>query len=117
MQYLPMILQTISSFTGSQAEERERGHSDHSWKLPPMLEKVHVLFDHFIHSESGKYIIETLGAEKSLKVFQNDKGEFDYKKFGEMMENHSFRRHWIKLVTERLMGFLQYLTEPEVYNK
>lgn len=117
MQYIPMILQTINSFTGSDAEQREKSHSDHSWKLPPFLEKLHLGFDHFMNSEMGKYLIEILGAEKSLKVFQNEKGEFDYQKFGEMMENRSFRRHWIKLVTERMVNSLKYISQPEVYRQ
>lgn len=117
MQYVPMILQTIGSFTGSDAQQRERTHSDHSWKLPPFLEKIHLGFDHFMNSEMGKNFIETLGAEKSFKVFQNEKGEFDYRKFGEMMENRSFRRHWIKLVTERVVGFLQFISDPNVYTQ
>lgn len=117
MQFVPMILQTINSFTGSDADQREKSHEDHSWKLPPFLEKIHIGFDHFMNSEMGKYAMETLGAEKSLKVFHNEKGEFDNQKFAELMENRSFRRHWIKLVTERLMDFLQYISEPKVYRQ
>lgn len=117
MQFLPMILQSISSFNGPVAEEREKSHSDHSWKLPPFLEKLHLGFDHLMNSEMGKYVIEVLGAEKSLKIFQNEKGEFDYQKFAEMMENRSFRRHWIKLVTERLINSLKYISQPEVYSQ
>lgn len=110
-----MILQTISAFTGLDAEQREKSHSDHSWKLPPFLEKLHLNFDHFMNSDMGKLLIEFLGAESSLKVFQNEKGEFDYQKFGDLMENRSFRRHWIKMVTEKLMEWLKYISQPEVY--
>lgn len=117
MQYIPMILQTINAFTGSDADQREKSHSNHAWKLPPFLEKIHLGFDHFMNSEMGKYALELLGAEKSLKMFKDDKGEFDYKKFGEMMENRSFRRHWIKLVTERMINTLTYISQPEVYQK
>lgn len=110
-----MIVQTFGAFAGSGAKQREKSHSDHSWKLPPFLEKLHLNFDHFMNSEMGKLIIETIGAEKSFKVFQNDKGEFDYKKFGDMIENRSFRRHWIKMVTEKIMEWLKYFSQPEVY--
>lgn len=117
MQYAPMILQTISSFVGSEAEQREKRHTDHSSKLPPSLEKLHVGFDHLMNSEMGKYIVDYVGAEKSFKIFKNDKGEFDYKKFTEMMENRSFRRHWIKLLTDRLTDTLHYISDPKVYNE
>lgn len=112
---LLMALKTINSFVGPEAKKREAGHSDHAWSLPPYLEKIHVMFDHLIHSDMGKYLIELLGTEKSFKVFTDESGKFNYKKFGELMENHSFRRHWIRQVTERISGILQYLADPKVY--
>ncbi|CAG9821983.1 unnamed protein product [Phaedon cochleariae] len=115
MSYLPMIMQLINSFTGPEAESRAKSHESHSWLLPPFLEKLHVVFDHFINSDIGKQIIAALGAEKTFKVFLDEQGKFSYQKFGEMMENHSFRRHWIRLLTDRIAGFLVYVSHPTVY--
>ncbi|CAG9821980.1 unnamed protein product [Phaedon cochleariae] len=115
MSYLPMIMQLINSFTGPEAESRAKSHESHSWLLPPFLEKLHVVFDHFINSDIGKQIIAALGAEKTFKVFLDEQGKFSYQKFGEMMENHSFRRHWIRLLTDRIAGFLVYVSNPTVY--
>ncbi|KAG5866258.1 hypothetical protein JTB14_005064 [Gonioctena quinquepunctata] len=113
--YLPLIAQFIGSFSGPEAERRARQHDDHAWSLPPYLEKWHIIFDHFIHSDMGKYVISALGAEKTFKVFSDGEGRFSYQKFGELMENHSFRRHWIRMVTDRIAGFLQYAADPTVY--
>nr|QOD39441.1 seminal fluid protein [Ophraella communa] len=113
--YLPLMLQSIKAFVGPQAESRAKSHEGHSSLMPPVLEKAHVMFDHFIHSEIGQHIIASLGAEKSFKVFLDKKGRFNLKKFGEMMENHSYRRQWIRVVTDRIAEFLQYASKPAVY--
>ncbi|CAG9841053.1 unnamed protein product [Diabrotica balteata] len=112
---LPTILQTMNAFVGPEARSREKSHAGHASLMPPFLEKLHVLFDHFIHSEMGKSTIAALGAEKSFKVFLDDKGRFSYKKFGELMENHSYRRQWIRILTDRIAEFLQYASDPSVY--
>ncbi|KAJ8982722.1 hypothetical protein NQ317_019513 [Molorchus minor] len=113
LNYLPMIMQTISSFTGPEAEKRAEGHSGHSSLLPPYLEKIHIAFDNFIHSDMGKYFLAAIGAEKAFKVFEDDTGRFNYSKFTDMMENLSFRRHWIRMVTDRLVDMLQYASDPK----
>ncbi|KAJ8968181.1 hypothetical protein NQ314_002440 [Rhamnusium bicolor] len=115
LSFLPMIMQTLGSFAGPEAEKRAESHSDHAWLLPPVLEKLHIMFDNFIHSDMGKYFINVIGAEKTFKVFADENGRFSYRKFVEMMENHSFRRHWIRLVTDRIADMLQYLTSAQYF--
>ncbi|CAG9859340.1 unnamed protein product [Phyllotreta striolata] len=112
---LPGILQTINTFMGPEADERAKGHEGHSWLMPPLLEKFHVLFDHFVHSEIGKQTIAAIGAEKSFKVFMDENGRFNYRKFGELMENLSYRRQWIRIVTDRIAEFIKYAAQPKVY--
>lgn len=114
LNYLPMIMQTINAFNSPAAKKRAETHSDHSWKLPPFLEKLHVIFDNFIHSDMGKYALNVMGAEKAFNVFTDDNGRFNYPKFVEMMENRSFRRHWIRMVTDRIVDMLQYANDPKI---
>ncbi|CAH0554477.1 unnamed protein product [Brassicogethes aeneus] len=114
MNILPTLLQTFNAFAGPDAQRREQGHSGHSSLLPPFLEKLHIYFDHFIHSEMGKTVISFIGAEKIFKIFTDESGRFDYNKFGEMMENHSFRRHWIKQATDRVMTLLKMAADPQL---
>nr|CAI5825183.1 unnamed protein product [Callosobruchus analis] len=68
MSYLPMIMQALQSFSGPEADAREKQHESHSSMMPPFLEKMHVYFDHFLHTDMGKNIIAMLGAEKAFKV-------------------------------------------------
>lgn len=114
---LPMIMNTVAAFTGPEAQRREKSHAGHSSMLPPFLEKLHVLFDHFIHSELGRNIINMIGAEKTFRSFLDDNGKFSYQKFGEMMENHSFRKHWLSVVTSRVAGFVSYIADPKIQKK
>lgn len=114
---LPTIIQTINSFTGPEARKREADHDDHTDLLPPFLEKLHVSFDHFMNSPMGKKVLSFMAGDKIFKIFLDENGQFDYKKFGEMIENISFRRYWIGAVTDRAIVFLQQATDPKVYKE
>nr|CAI5825182.1 unnamed protein product [Callosobruchus analis] len=116
MSYLPMIMQALQSFSGPEADAREKQHESHSSMMPPFLEKMHVYFDHFLHTDMGKNIIAMLGAEKAFKAFADENGRFDYKKFGELMENHSFRKHWISTVTDRVADLAHTYLDPRTFD-
>ena len=45
MGLLPVILDTFAS--GSSNKDGKHDHSDHSWYMPPILEHIHVMWDHF----------------------------------------------------------------------
>lgn len=114
---LPSIVEYIGSFLGIEGDFFSGKHEDHQWTLPPILERAHVLFEQFINSEGGKNLINVMGAEKFIKIFTDDKGNFDYGKFVEMLENHSFRRHWISMVTTRMAEWITYLSNPKIQKK
>lgn len=114
MEYLPQILDTINSFTGEEAKQRELEHSSHAWLMPPVLEKLHLLFDHFAHSELGRGMWRKLGLEKLFETFSQN-GRFNFGKFFELLENQSFRRHWINLVTVKITDFVAFITHPKTH--
>lgn len=117
LNYAPMLMQTIESFVGPEAYEREKEHEGHAWMLPPGIEKLHLLFDHFMHSDMGKAFIGNIGAEKFIKVFRDENGRLSYAKFVDLLENHSFRRHWIHMITTRLLDFVAYFADPYTQKK
>lgn len=41
MNLMPIVMQTLSSFTGSEMEKTEQKHKSHNNVLPPFLEKIH----------------------------------------------------------------------------
>lgn len=48
MGLLPMILDSVSSGDNSHHNDKKKhDHSDHSWWVPPILENMHVMWDHF----------------------------------------------------------------------
>lgn len=113
--YAPMAIQTFNAFFGPEAQKRKDQHEGHAWYFPPILEKVHLLADHFVNSDIGREIIATVGAEKVVKIFSDETGRFSYDKYVELMENHSFRRHWIHMVTARMMQFAEHYADPKNY--
>lgn len=109
----PMLLSTVNSFIGPEALERAKEHEDHAWLMPPIIEKIHLLFDHFMNSELGRVIVDKIAGEKFIKTFKDENGRFQYSKFTELLENQSFRRHWIKMVASRASDFIVYISDPK----
>lgn len=117
MDYLPTIMNTVGTFMGLDGETPVGSHSDHDWFLPPVLEKMHILFEQFFHSEAGKNLLNSAGAEKLIKLFSDENGKFSYDKFVELIENQSFRRHWIRLITNRIAVVISYVADPKIQKK
>lgn len=66
--YLPMIMQVVNSFSGPEGEKVYAKHKDHAWVLPPFLEKVHVMWDHFSNSELADALWKKSGVHSIFKV-------------------------------------------------
>lgn len=111
MDYLPTLL------GGFMANAPKKSHADHDWFLPPILEKIHVFFEEFVSSETGKYVIGSLGLDKLMKLFSDENGNFSYDKFVQMVENQSFRRHWLKVATSRMSTIISYVSNPKMQKK
>nr|XP_022902456.1 uncharacterized protein LOC111415147 [Onthophagus taurus] len=112
-QNLPDLMDNIKAFFGIEAQAREEAHKDHKSFLPPVLEKLHVFFDHFMHSPFGKNLWVKFEGDKYMKLFSDEQtGNFSYSKFVEMVENHSFRKHWLTMVTKKVSELLSYFADP-----
>lgn len=114
---LPLIMSTISSFTGPEAEERAHKHADHAWFLPPLVEKLHVFWDHFISSDLGKTVWKNAGLSELTKTFTDENGRIDFEVILKSLENHSFRRRWIKRATTYLAEWATHVANPEVQQR
>lgn len=68
MSLLPMAIQAINSFSGPEGERTQAKHKDHQWVLPPFLERIHVLWDHFSSSELAEALWEKSGVNQIFKV-------------------------------------------------
>lgn len=68
MSLLPMAIQAINSFVGPDGEKVHAKHKDHQWILPPFLERIHVMWDHFSNSELAEALWEKSGVNTIFKV-------------------------------------------------
>lgn len=65
---IPMAIQAINSFSGPDGEKVHAKHKDHQWVLPPFLERIHVMWDHFSSSELAQALWEKSGVNAIFKV-------------------------------------------------
>lgn len=68
MSLLPMVMQAVNSFAGPEGEKTQAKHKDHAWVLPPFLEKIHVMWDHFSNSELADALWKKSGVYSIFKV-------------------------------------------------
>ncbi|XP_018802771.1 PREDICTED: uncharacterized protein LOC108977512 [Bactrocera latifrons] len=117
MSLLPLVMQAVSSFAGPEGQQTQEKHKGHAWVLPPFLEHIHVVWDHFSNSELSDALYEKSGVNKILKGFKGRDGKLDYDRLFDSLNNQSFRRRWIKSATLYLADWASYLANPEVYLK
>ncbi|XP_069363132.1 uncharacterized protein [Maniola hyperantus] len=114
---MPMIMNTLNSFSEDEANKRADEHKDHASFLPPFLEKAHLYWDVFINSQLGKTIWEKSGFKKATKSFMGPDGKLSFELMFKSFENQSFRRHWIKAVAKYLTDMVVHIAKPEVYQR
>lgn len=68
MSLLPMVVQTVNSFIGPEGDRIHAKHKDHAYVLPPILEKIHVMWDHFSNSELADALYVKSGINLIFKV-------------------------------------------------
>ncbi|KPJ07309.1 hypothetical protein RR48_03289 [Papilio machaon] len=114
---LPLVMNTLSSFSAPEVDKRADSHKEHATFLPPFLEKAHLYWDLFMNSELGKTIWEKSGLKKTMKAFTAPDGSISFELMFKNFENHSFRRHWIKTAAKYLTDMVVHVAKPEVYQK
>lgn len=117
MSLLPMVVQAISSFSGAEGQKTQQRHKEHAFVLPPFLENIHVMWDHFSNSELAEVLWKKSGINAIFKGFTGRDGKLDYDKLFDSLENQSFRRRWIKSATLYLADWANYIANPEVYKR
>lgn len=61
MGLLPMLFDTFGGGSSDGARGRKHDHSSHSWYMPPVLENIHVMWEHFRYDalQQNAYISST----------------------------------------------------------
>lgn len=114
---MPIIMNTLNSFSEPETQKRAKEHKDHASFLPPFLEKAHLYWDLFINSELGKTVWEKSGMKRAMKAFTGPDGNLSFEVMFKNFENHSFRRHWIKAAAKYLTDTVLHMAKPEVYQR
>lgn len=118
MNLLPIVMQTLSSFSGAEMEKTEQKHRDHDHVLPPFLEKIHQGWDHFTQSELSDVLYKKLGLDLVFKGFVGRDGKLNYDKLFDSLQNQSFRRRWISKAISYLADWANfYITNPEIFQR
>lgn len=115
---LPIVMQTLNSFSGSDMEKTDAKHKgDHGGILPEFLEKIHTAWDHFTNSELSDALYKKIGLDNVFKGFVGRDGKVDYDKLFESLQNQSFRKRWLQKAVVYLAEWANYLSKPEVYRR
>ena len=116
---LPMLFQNIDG--GGNEVDGEPGklhdHSGHSWYMPPVLEHLHVMWDHFSNSELGQALWKNSGLSEFVKQMSDPKGRVHYEKILDSFENPALRRRWIRGMTNYIGEWISYVSDPQIQQR
>ncbi|KAJ8878329.1 hypothetical protein PR048_018906 [Dryococelus australis] len=79
----------------------------------PFLSTLLEYWDHFRGSELGRTLWRSSGLEATLQLFTDEHGNFQAEKIFSSLENHSFRRRWIKGLTSFVASWAAYVAQPD----
>lgn len=119
MGLLPMLL---SNFAGESNEidgapSKIHDHSGHSWYMPPILENLHVMWDHFSNSELGQTLWEKSGLAQFVGQMSDPEGRIQYEKLLDSFENPSLRRKWIRSLTNYIGEWISHVSDPQIQQR
>ena len=115
--YLPTLISTFNSFTGPEAVQREQSHKDHEKLLPPFIEYLHVIWDHFTNSQLYRQFEQNYDFQGYVNLIRNENGEIDYEKLLVFLENQSYRKYWLEAIAEKISVFVNYVGDRDLQNQ
>ncbi|XP_018397690.1 PREDICTED: uncharacterized protein LOC108775739 [Cyphomyrmex costatus] len=108
---LPMLLDSL----GHGMKDNDTGnkdHSGHSWFLPPILENVHVMWDHFSNSELGQTLWKNSGLSRVFAQMTDEQGNILWEKVLDSFEHPTTRRRGVKSLTNFVAEWISHISEP-----
>ncbi|XP_034254965.1 uncharacterized protein LOC117653420 [Thrips palmi] len=118
---LPLLMQGLGAAGHSHHEDDvitdgHQGHHVHSHKstlLPPFLDKLYDMWEHFSESELGRTLWANSGLGALLKLFTDpETGRFQTERIFASLENASFRRRWIKSLSSFVAEWVKRVADP-----
>lgn len=117
MGLLPMLLQGFGNNEVHSEPGKMHDHSGHSWYMPPILENLHVMWDHFSNSELGQTLWKKSGLAHFVGQISNSEGRIQYEKLLDNIENPSIRRRWIRSLTNYIGEWISHISDPQIQQR
>lgn len=113
--FLPMIFDSLNNggnSLDSSIPPKKHDHSGHSWFLPPILENLHIMWDHFSNSELGQTLWKNSGLSNIVAQMSDENGNLQFEKILDSFENPTLRRRWIKSLTNYVAEWIAHVSDP-----
>ncbi|XP_031847415.1 uncharacterized protein LOC116433452 isoform X2 [Nomia melanderi] len=118
MGLLPMLLQNFASGNDVDGQPKNpHDHSSHSWYMPPILENLHVIWEHFSNSELGQTLWKNSGLSQFVSQMSDPEGRLQYEKMLDSFENPSLRRRWIRALTNYVGEWISHVSDPQIQQR
>ncbi|KAL6253416.1 hypothetical protein P5V15_005570 [Pogonomyrmex californicus] len=111
MGLVPMLLEALGHGVNDN-DAGNKDHSGHSWFLPPILENVHVMWEHFSNSELGQTLWKNSGLSTVIAQMSDEQGNILWEKILDSFENPMVRRRWIKSLTNFVAEWISHVSDP-----
>lgn len=119
MGLIPMLLSNLGDASNEvdSAPDKIHDHSGHSWYMPPILENLHVMWDHFSNSELGQTLWKKSGLAQFVGQMSDSEGRIQYEKLLESFENPGLRRRWIRSLTNYIGEWISHISDPQIQQR
>ncbi|XP_043247949.1 uncharacterized protein LOC122394857 [Colletes gigas] len=119
MGVMPMLLQNFAGGSNEVDGEPEKlhDHSSHSWYMPPILENLHVMWDHFRNSELGQTLWKNSGLAQFVGQMSDPDGRIRYEEILDSFENPALRRRWIRVLTNYVGEWISHVSDPQIQQR
>lgn len=112
MSFLPTALSSINSFIDEEGSKGDKSGSD--WILQPIIEKVQEFATTFMDSEFAHTLTVALKDLDVYKIIVDKRGNINVEKIFALLENHSFRKKGIEIITGKIGAIGSRLFDPSL---
>ncbi|KOC59235.1 hypothetical protein WH47_11311 [Habropoda laboriosa] len=119
MGLLPMLLSKLGGESNEMDDtpDKMHDHSGHSWYMPPILENLHVMWDHFSNSELGQTLWRKSGLADFVGQMSDPEGRIRYEKLLDSFEKPAVRRAWIRSLTNYIGEWISHVSDPQIQQR
>lgn len=112
MGLVPVVLEALGHGDNDR-HTKSNDHSAHSWFLPPVLENIHVMWEHFSNSELGKILWKNSGLSQIIAQMSDENSNILWEKVLNSFENPAVRRKWINSLTTFVADWISHVSDPK----